>query len=129
MDAVGEGLPRIPCARVPNAVTLEPEEVTAPERFALVVTFAAFPPMLSVVVETQVLAPARKERICPGVGMPKRVEVAAAYVRPELPAIRPVRVPLIMGLVKVWVLAQVFDVVVPKAMEISGAVPPEERMG
>src|SRR3989338_236457 len=93
------------------------------------VTFAAFPPMLSVGVETQVLAPARKERICPGIGMPKRVEVAAAYVRPELPAIRPVRVPLIMGLVKVWVLAQVFDVVVPKAMEISGAVPPEERMG
>src|SRR3989338_6491273 len=46
MDAVGEGLPRIPCARVPNAVTLEPEEVTAPERFALVVTVSAFPPIL-----------------------------------------------------------------------------------
>src|SRR3989344_331989 len=52
MDAVGEGLPRIPCARVPNAVTLEPEEVTAPERFALVVTVAAFPPMFKVEVAT-----------------------------------------------------------------------------
>ena len=45
MVAVGDGFPRMPCARVPNDVTLEPLLVTAPLRFALVVTVAAFPPM------------------------------------------------------------------------------------
>jgi hypothetical protein len=60
--APGNGLPRIPCARVPNAVTFEPLLVTAPLMFAFVVTVAALPEMFietgeDVETEANVFAP------------------------------------------------------------------------
>jgi len=49
--AADAGLPRIPCASVPKAVTLLPELVTAPDMFAFVVTVAALPVMLRAIAE------------------------------------------------------------------------------
>ena len=89
-------------AVVPNAVTLEPLLVTAPERFALVVTVAALPVMLAL-----------------------SDDVETWYVRPLLPAMRPESVPSTRGLVNVWVPPQVLEVEVPKA---SVKTAPEEPM-
>ena len=46
-----------PAACEPKAVTLDPEEVTAPERLAFVVTVAALPEMFPWMVEEKVLVP------------------------------------------------------------------------
>ena len=51
--------PRTPALWEPKAVTLEPELVTAPLRFAFVVTVAAFPEMLMACVFVHVLTSAR----------------------------------------------------------------------
>lgn len=57
------------------------------------------------------------------------VDVAAAYVTPALAANAPVNEPIVIGFVNVCVPAHVFEVVVPKAVEIAGVVPPDEIIG
>jgi hypothetical protein len=91
-------LVRTPFDAAPKEVTFEPELVTAPLKLAFVVTVAAFPPILMVVVETKVFAPLRKLRMVPGVGVPKRVEVAMVVTFPVAPVLLPRTVPaLIVG--------------------------------